>query len=117
MPPTDNDEGIRVAADLRDARPEVGVVVVSSYAEPEDVLKLLDDGSSRRAYLLKDRVHHRGQLVDAVRAVHVGSSYVDAKIVGVLLRIRAQGPRLAAVQPSAARYVRRAAAARGAGRG
>src|SRR3954452_13616844 len=84
MPPTDNDEGIRVAADLRDARPEVGVVVVSSYAEPEYVLKLLEHGSSRRAYLLKDRVHHRGQLVDAVRAVHVGSSYVDPKIVGVL---------------------------------
>src|SRR5215213_4561516 len=63
------DRGVRVASTLRETHPEVGVVVLSQHAEPEYVLQLLDGGSARRAYLLKERVRHRGQLVDAVRAV------------------------------------------------
>jgi len=90
MPPTDSDEGILVAADLRETHPETGVVVLSQYAEPAYVLKLLENGSSRRAYLLKERVHHRGQLGDAVRAVHQGGSYIDPKVVELLARSRAQ---------------------------
>jgi DNA-binding NarL/FixJ family response regulator len=70
MPPTGSDEGIRVAAMLRESHPQTSVVVLSQYAESAYVLKLLEGGSARRAYLLKERVHHRGQLVDAVRAVH-----------------------------------------------
>ena len=88
MPPTGTDEGVLVAAELRESRPEVGVVVLSQYAEPAYVLKLLEDGSARRAYLLKERVHHRGQLVDAVRAVYDGGSYIDPKIVELLVRSR-----------------------------
>ena len=88
MPPTDTDEGILVAATLRETRPEIGVVVLSQYAEPAYVLKLLEHGSGRRAYLLKERVHHRGQLIDAVRAVHQGGSYIDPKIVELLVRSR-----------------------------
>jgi DNA-binding NarL/FixJ family response regulator len=88
MPPTESNEGILVAAELREARPEIGVVVLSQYAEPAYVLRLLEGGSSRRAYLLKERVHHRGQLVDAVRAVHGGGSYIDPKIVELLVRSR-----------------------------
>src|SRR3954447_10173198 len=88
MPPTDSDEGILVAATLRETEPGIGVVVLSQYAEPAYVLKLLENGSARRAYLLKERVHHRGQLVDAVRAVHAGGSYVDPKIVELLVRSR-----------------------------
>jgi DNA-binding NarL/FixJ family response regulator len=88
MPPTDSDEGIRVAAELRASHPQTGVVVLSQYAEPAYVLKLLENGSSRRAYLLKERVHHRGQLVDAVRAVHEGGSFIDPKVVELLARTR-----------------------------
>jgi DNA-binding NarL/FixJ family response regulator len=88
MPPTDSDEGILVAAELRETEPEIGVVVLSQYAEPAYVLKLLESGSARRAYLLKERVHHRGQLIDAVRAVHEGGSYIDPKIVELLVRSR-----------------------------
>jgi len=88
MPPTGSDEGVLVAAELRETRPEVGVVVLSQYAEPAYVLKLLESGSARRAYLLKERVHHRGQLVDAVRAVYAGGSYIDPKIVELLVRGR-----------------------------
>jgi DNA-binding NarL/FixJ family response regulator len=90
MPPTDSDDGIRVAALLRGSHPDVGVVVLSQYAEPEFVLGLLEDGSDGRAYLLKERVHHAGQLVNAVRAVHDGGSYVDPELVGVLVKARSR---------------------------
>src|SRR3954451_16707117 len=90
MPPTLEDEGIRVATTLRDSHPGTGVVVLSQHAEPEYVLSLLEHGSARRAYLLKERVRHRGQLVDAVRAVHGGGSFIDPKIVEVLVDGRAR---------------------------
>jgi DNA-binding NarL/FixJ family response regulator len=101
MPPTESDEGVIVAAELRASRPDVGVVVLSQYAEPAYVLKLLEGGSARRAYLLKERVHHRGQLVDAVRAVHAGGSYIDPKIVELLVqsRERVHDSPLAALTP------------------
>ena len=56
MPPTGTDEGIQMAASLRATRPEVGVVVLSQYADPAYALALLDGGSEGRAYLLKERV-------------------------------------------------------------
>ena len=90
MPPTGEDEGIRAAAMLRAEHPHTGVVILSQYAEPVYVLDLLDGGSARRAYLLKDRIHHRGQLVDAIRAVHEGGSYIDPKVVEVLVESRAR---------------------------
>jgi DNA-binding NarL/FixJ family response regulator len=90
MPPTGTDEGIRIAAELRTSRPQIGVVVLSQYAEPEYVLGLLEDGSAGRAYLLKERVHHRGQLIDAVRAVSTGGSYIDPKLVDVLVEGRSR---------------------------
>src|SRR3954453_7216480 len=89
MPPLLEDEGIGVASLLRVTHPDIGVVVLSQHAEPEYVLKLLDGGSARRAYLLKERVRHRGQLVDAVRAVHEGGSFIDPKIVEILVDGRA----------------------------
>ena len=88
MPPTDSDEGIAVAATLRETHPQTGVVVLSQYAEPAYVVKLLEQGSARRAYLLKERIHHRGQLVDAVRAVHAGGSHIDPKVVELLVEGR-----------------------------
>ena len=101
MPPTHSDEGIRVAAELRQTHPQMGVVVLSQYAESAYILKLLEGGSARRAYLLKDRVHHRGQLVDAVRAVHEGGSSIDPKMVELLVRGRngASSSPLAALTP------------------
>jgi DNA-binding NarL/FixJ family response regulator len=56
MPPDHGDEGIRAALHLRETHPALGVVVLSQYAEPAYALALLEAGSERRAYLLKDRV-------------------------------------------------------------
>ena len=63
MPPGDTDEGIQAAERLRETNPEVGVVVLSQYANPSYVLALLEGGSARRAYLLKERLTDLEQLV------------------------------------------------------
>jgi DNA-binding NarL/FixJ family response regulator len=85
MPPTGTDEGIRLAALLREQHPEIGVVVLSHYAEPAYALSLLESGSEGRAYLLKDRVHDSAQLVAAIESVAGGGSVLDSKIVEPLV--------------------------------
>ena len=85
MPPTGVDEGVQAAERLRDTHPDVGVVVLSQYAEPRYALALLDAGTARRAYLLKERVDDLAQLVGAIRAVADGGSMIDPKIVESLV--------------------------------
>jgi len=93
MPPTNTNEGIRLAAQLRREHPDIGVVVLSQYADPGYVLQLLESGSEGRAYLLKERVHERHQLVAAIEAVANGEPVIDSKIVEVLVAARARGER------------------------
>ena len=88
MPPTNTDEGIRAAATLRESHPEIGVVVISQYVSPHYALKLFEHGSAGRAYLLKERVGHRIQLLEAIREVAAGGSVVDPKVVDVLVEAR-----------------------------
>jgi DNA-binding NarL/FixJ family response regulator len=90
MPPTRADEGIRIAAALRDSNPEIGVVVLSQYAEPTYALALLERGTGRRAYLLKERIRNRRELVDAIYAVARGGSVIDPVIVDVLIKARSK---------------------------
>ena len=90
MPPTSTDEGIRAAATLRESHPDVGVVVLSQHDDPAYVLALLESGSAGRAYLLKERIHDRLQLVAAVDAVAAGGSVIDPKVVEVLVAARTQ---------------------------
>lgn len=85
MPPSDTDEGIQAAARLRETHPEIGVVVLSQYANPSYVLALLEGGSERRAYLLKERVKDLEQLVAAIRTVADGGSVLDPKVVEALV--------------------------------
>ena len=93
MPPSHLDEGIRLAADLRISHPGVGVVVLSQYADPVYVLKLFESGSDGRAYLLKERISDRLQLVTAIEAVAGGESVIDPKIVEMLVSARSIGRR------------------------
>ena len=95
MPPSGDGEGIAFANRLRDTQPEIGVVVVSQYADPRYGLALLDRGSDRRAYLLKDRLRDREHLMSAIFAVAAGGSVVDAKVVEALIAARAAGDRSA----------------------
>jgi len=93
MPPTNSDEGIRLAQELRDTHPEMGVVVLSQFSDPQYALALLDRGTDRRAYLLKERVHNRAELMAAIRAVAGGGAMIDPKIVEALVRARSRGAR------------------------
>ncbi len=85
MPPTGTDEGIRAATALRTSHPDVGVVVLSQYAEPSYALQLFDEGSQGRAYLLKERIAQPEHLVGAIREVADGGSVVDSKVVDLLV--------------------------------
>jgi DNA-binding NarL/FixJ family response regulator len=93
MPPTQSDEGIRAAIQLRDTHPHIGVVVLSQYDEPSYALALLEGGSARRGYLLKERVHDRAQLVSAIESVAEGGSFIDPTIVEVLVAANARAGR------------------------
>ena len=90
MPPGGADEGIQAAVRLRETHPEVGVVVLSQYSEPRYALALLEGGTARRAYLLKERVEDVEQLAGAIRAVAEGGSMVDPKVVETLMADRAR---------------------------
>jgi DNA-binding NarL/FixJ family response regulator len=85
MPPGHTDEGIQAASRLRETNPEIGVVVLSQYASPTYLLALLEGGSERRAYLLKERVKDLGQLVAAIQTVADGGSFMDPKVVETLV--------------------------------
>jgi DNA-binding NarL/FixJ family response regulator len=85
MPPGGADEGIQAAERLRETNPEIGVVVLSQYANPSYVLALLEGGSAGRAYLLKERVKDLEPLVAAIHAVAEGGSMIDPKVVEALV--------------------------------
>jgi DNA-binding NarL/FixJ family response regulator len=96
MPPFRDREGIRIAATLRETHPRIGVVILSQYADPSLALELFESGSEGRAYLLKERVGDRGELVEAIQAVADGRSVIDPKIIDGLIaeRARSSGSRL-----------------------
>jgi DNA-binding NarL/FixJ family response regulator len=85
MPPTGTDEGIRAAKQIRAERPQTGVLVLSSYLEPQYALELLEDGAEGLGYLLKDRVSNVDEFVSAVQRVAAGGSALDPEIVAQLV--------------------------------
>ncbi|MBV9195802.1 MAG: response regulator transcription factor [Solirubrobacterales bacterium] len=93
MPPSGADEGIRVANRLRETDPDIGVVVLSQYAEPSYALGLFESGSAGRAYLLKERVRNREELIGAIEAVARHGSVIDPKVVDLLIEARARPAR------------------------
>ena len=90
MPPSLVDEGIQAATLLRREHPEIGVIVLSHYTDPDHALALLELGSDRRGYMLKERVHDRAQLVYAIETVAQGGSVIDPGVVDVLVAARSR---------------------------
>ena len=88
MPPTQTDEGIRAANEIRANDPDVGVVVLSQYVEPDYAMRLFEGGSDGRAYLLKERLGDIGELSVAIKRVAEGGSVVDPKVVDALIETR-----------------------------
>jgi DNA-binding NarL/FixJ family response regulator len=93
MPPTGTDEGVRAARQFRRTHPRMGVIVLSQYTDSGYAVALMEDGSDRRAYLLKERMFEPAQLLSAIRQVNAGHSVVDPAVVDALLnRRRTESP-------------------------
>ena len=85
MPPAGDGEGIRVAHRLRETHPQIGVVVLSQFAEPHHGAALMANGAEGRAYLLEDRVHDSEELRTAIEIVARGGSMIDPRMLELLL--------------------------------
>ena len=88
MPPTNTTEGIEAARRIRAEHPEIGVVVLSQYAEEDYAYELLRDGAAGLGYLLKERVADVDELVRALHEVARGGSVLDPKVVEGLVSRR-----------------------------
>jgi DNA-binding NarL/FixJ family response regulator len=85
MPPTNTTEGIDAARRIRSDHPDIGVVVLSQFAEEEYAYELLKDGAAGLGYLLKERVSDIDELVRAMNEVAKGGSVLDPKVVEALV--------------------------------
>ena len=90
MPPFGAGEGIRVAARLRETAPDVGVIVLSAYAEPAYAVGLFESGTGRRGYLLKEHLRSREELIAAIGNVAQGGSVIDPLVVDGLIQARSR---------------------------
>ena len=88
MPPTHTDEGLVAAGEIRERRPEVGVLVLSHFVESRYAMRLLEGHPGGTGYLLKDRVSDVAVLVDALHRVDAGECVLDPTIVARLLARR-----------------------------
>jgi DNA-binding NarL/FixJ family response regulator len=91
MPPSGDDEGIRVAHRLRRSHPRTGVVVLSQYSDARYGLGLLEHGAEGRAYLLKERVADPAELRAAIDIVARGGSLIDPEMVHALMTAAGRG--------------------------
>jgi DNA-binding NarL/FixJ family response regulator len=92
MPPTHTDEGIRAALVIRREHPDVALLVLSQYVEESYATDLLSAATSSVGYLLKDRVAHVSDFLDAVRRVAAGGTALDPEVVAQLLVRRRDDP-------------------------
>src|SRR5918995_1889922 len=99
MPPTQTDEGLRAAQEIRAKHPEVGVLVLSQHVEPAYAMELLAESAEGVGYLLKDRVADVDEFAAAVRRVAEGGSALDPTIVSQLLGRRRGDDPLAKLTP------------------
>src|SRR4029453_10209918 len=96
MPPTQTDEGLRAAQEIRAKYPGVGVLVLSQHVEPTYAMELLAESAEGVGYLLKDRVSDVDEFAASVRRVADGGSALDPTIVSQLLGRRRSDDPLAA---------------------
>jgi DNA-binding NarL/FixJ family response regulator len=93
MPPTNTDDGLRAALEIRANQPGTSVLVLSQYVEEGYALELVGDSGGGVGYLLKDRVADVEVFVDAVKRVAGGGSALDPEVVSQLLgRARRDDP-------------------------
>ena len=91
MPPGRTDDGLRAAIELRRDRPHLPILLLSQYLGNEYLQRLLDSAeddprSGGVGYLLKDRVAHVHEFMQALQAVASGGVVVDRKVISALMR-------------------------------
>jgi DNA-binding NarL/FixJ family response regulator len=85
MPPDNTDDGLRAALEIRAHQPDVGVLVLSQFAEERYALDLIGESAEGVGYLLKDRVADFANFADAVRRVAKGGTALDPTVVSRML--------------------------------
>jgi DNA-binding NarL/FixJ family response regulator len=99
LPPTFTDEGLQAAIAARAQLPGLPILVLSQHVEQLYARELLSDRNGGVGYLLKDRVSHVAQFVDAVRQVAAGGTVMDPEVVAQLLARHANDEPLGALTP------------------
>jgi DNA-binding NarL/FixJ family response regulator/class 3 adenylate cyclase len=99
MPPTQTDEGLRAAKEIRQRHPDTGVLVLSQYVEPGYAMDLLSESAESVGYLLKDRVGDVDEFAAAVRRVSEGGSALDPAVVSQLVGRQRRDDPLADLSP------------------
>jgi DNA-binding NarL/FixJ family response regulator len=99
MPPTNTDDGLRAALELRERTPQTAVLVLSQYVEEGYAHELIGGGAAGVGYLLKDRVADVERFLDAVARVGDGGSALDPEVVAQLLGRRRRDDPLEALTP------------------
>src|SRR5499427_3240364 len=99
MPPTQTDEGLQAARQIRERFPATGVLVLSQYVESGYAMELLGDNAEGVGYLLKDRVSDIGEFAGAVRRVGEGGSALDPAVVSELVGRRRRDDPLEELTP------------------
>jgi DNA-binding NarL/FixJ family response regulator len=99
MPPTYRKEGLEVAKRIRDEHEGTAVLVLSQHVEPDYAVHLIEERPERVGYLLKDRVAHVDQLLDALERVIAGECVIDRAIVDDLFAQRRHTDSLADLTP------------------
>jgi DNA-binding NarL/FixJ family response regulator len=93
MPPSQSDEGLVAAREIRAFHPETGVLVLSQHLEPRYALQLIEQSPERVGYLLKERVGRTEELIDALNRIDAGECVIDRQVVRELMeRKRAHDP-------------------------
>jgi DNA-binding NarL/FixJ family response regulator len=93
MPPDYRDEGLQAAEALRARYPDVGLLILSHYAETSYAVRLLEISSHAVGYLVKDRVQDADRLLEAASRVASGEIVIDPEVVQrLLLRPRRADP-------------------------
>ena len=85
MPPGHGDDGLRAALEVRQRRPDTGVLILSQYFEERYALDLIAEGAEGVGYLLKERVGQVDTFVDAATRVADGRSALDPDLVARML--------------------------------
>ena len=99
MPPTQTDEGVRAAHEIRGRHPRIGIVILSQHVDAGTATRVLAENPERLGYLLKDRVTDVGEFIGTLRHVARGGSALDPEVVSRLLAATREDSPLLALTP------------------